>query len=182
MDRPRARPEPPTPHRSGPIRRTIPTTSPRSTTANLCAYRTARPAIPGRSSGPASSRRSGTRRTMGHSDIVAKGRDPNVFVAGSVIVRTGPAVRKTPILPAFQRATSSNKWLSTRGHAGHQRFESFAALSDDRPFQADYRCRGGSGGGLFLCPEATQAHQGSRERHGAEKLHRWSGLGSDGER
>ena len=30
------------------------------------AYRTARPAIPGRSSGPDSSRRSGTRRTMGH--------------------------------------------------------------------------------------------------------------------
>src|SRR5947209_12357340 len=90
MDRPRARPEPPTPHRSGPIRRTIPTTSSRSTTANLCAYRTARPAIPGRSSGPASSRRSGTRRTMGHSDIVAKGRDPNVFACGFCHRADGP--------------------------------------------------------------------------------------------
>ena len=114
-------------------------------------------------------------------DIVANGRKPDVFACGFCHRADGPGGpgKRRPRRPSEELHHPADGRLQER-RARHRRPRSLATDPDDRSFQADHRCRGGSGGGLFLRPAAAQAHQGGRKRHRAENLHRRSALGSGG--
>ena len=79
--------------------------------------------------------------------------------------------KRRPCRPSEKLHHPANGRLQER-RPQHRRPWPLATEPDDRSFQADHRCRGASGGGLFLRPEAAQAHHGGRKRHRAEKLHR----------
>jgi hypothetical protein len=67
--------------------------------------------------------------------------------------------KRRPCRPSEELHRPANGRLQER-RPRHRRPRALATEPDDRSFQADHRRRGVSGGGLFLRPEAAQAHHG----------------------